>query len=170
MRADGVHGEAEGILKLLARTGEIGTGRDHLCFSEYRKIGIHHSVTPILRLAYTTQFLIALLAVFELWSEAGGQSHLDLMPWYLKLALGSGAALATVRATAAAVSHERAWNGQTLRWLGILLALLIGCGLASYYYHLYEEQQDQDEDTASSAYYPPATIPGGPSEGNLGQP
>jgi hypothetical protein len=112
-------------------------------------------VTPILRLAYTTQFLIALIAVFELWSQAGGQSHLDLMPWYLKLALGSGAALATVKATAAAVSHERAWNGQTLRWLGILLALLVGCGLASYYYHLYEEQQDQDEDTISSAAWGP---------------
>ena len=29
---------------------------------------------PILRLAYATQFLIALIAVFVLWSEVGGQS------------------------------------------------------------------------------------------------
>jgi hypothetical protein len=108
---------------------------------------------PILRLAYTTLFLLALLAVFELWSQVGGQSHLDLMPWYLKLVLGGGAALATVRATATAVSHERPWNGQTLRWLGILVALLIGCGLASYYYHVYEEQQDQTDDTVSSAVF-----------------
>ena len=107
---------------------------------------------PILRLAYTTQFLLASLAVFELWSQVGGQSHLDLMPWYLKLVLGGGAALATVRATAAAVSHERAWNGQTLKWLGILAALLIGCGLASYYYHVYEEQ-DEENDTVSSAVF-----------------
>jgi len=111
----------------------------------------HLQRMPILRLAYTTQFLLALLAVFELWSQVGGQSHLDLMPWYLKLVLGAGAALATVRATAAAVSHERPWNGQTLRWLGILAALLIGCGLASYYYHVYEEQQDQEDDTVSSS-------------------
>ena len=56
----------------------------------------------ILRLAYTTQFLIALIAVFTLWSEVGGQGHLDLMPWYANAALGAGAALATVNATAAA--------------------------------------------------------------------
>ena len=43
---------------------------------------------PILRLAYTTQFLIALIAVFVLWSQVGGQSHIDLMPWYFKLGLG----------------------------------------------------------------------------------
>ena len=31
---------------------------------------------PILRLAYTTQFLIALIAVFVLWSQVGGQSQI----------------------------------------------------------------------------------------------
>ena len=95
---------------------------------------------PILRLAYTTLFLIALLAVFEVWSQIGGQSHLDVMPWYLKLVLGVGAALSIVKVAAAAVAGERTWNRQTLRWAGILLALLIGCGLASYYAHLYLEQ------------------------------
>jgi hypothetical protein len=104
----------------------------------------------ILRLAYTTQFLIALLAVFVLWSEVGGQSHLDLMPWYVKLALGGGAALATVKATAAAVSGERAWNGQALRWAGILVALLVGCGLASYYVHVYDEEDEEEESVTSS--------------------
>jgi hypothetical protein len=105
---------------------------------------------PILRLAYTTQFLLALLAIFFLWSEVGGQSHLDLMPWYLKLGLGIGAAFASVKATMAAVSHERAWNGQTLRWTGILLILLIGCGLASYYVHLYGEEDEEQDDSATS--------------------
>src|SRR5690348_8802623 len=100
---------------------------------------------PILRLAYTTQFLIALLAVFLLWSEIGGQSHLELMPWYLKLGLGAGAAFATVKATAASVAGTSAWNGGTLKWFGILLALLLGCGLASYYMHVYEENDEQDQ-------------------------
>jgi|SRR5579871_249455 len=104
---------------------------------------------PILRLAYTTLFLLALLAVFELWSQVGGQSHLDLMPWYLKLVLGAGAAFAIVKATAHAVAQDRAWNAQTLRWAGILLALLIGCGLASYYYHQYEEQDEDTDETAA---------------------
>jgi len=106
---------------------------------------------PILRLAYTTQFLLALLAVFVLWSEVGGQSHLDLMPWYLKLVLGGGAAFATVKATAAAVAHERPWNVHTLRWAGILLALLVGCGLSSYYVHLYGEPDEEDEDQSLSS-------------------
>jgi hypothetical protein len=107
---------------------------------------------PILRLAYTTQFLLALLAVFEGWSQIGGQNHLDLMPWYLKLVLGVGAAFATVKATSSAVSHERAWNGQTLRWAGILLVLLIGCGLASYYFHLYGEQDEDQQDDSLTSY------------------
>ena len=92
---------------------------------------------PLLRLAYVTQFLLALIAVFVLWSQVGGQSHLDYMAWQWKLALGGGAAFAAVKATAASVAGEHAWNGKTLRWLGILLVLLVACGLASYYVHLY---------------------------------
>jgi hypothetical protein len=105
---------------------------------------------PILRLAYATQFLIALIAVFLLWSEVGGQSHLDLMPWYFKLVLGAGAAFAMVKATAAAVAHEHPWNGRTLKWLGIMVALLVGCGLASYYCHMYLEGDDEEDQQESS--------------------
>jgi hypothetical protein len=101
---------------------------------------------PLLRLAYATQLMIALIAVFVLWAQVGGQSHLDLMPWYLKLALGGGAAIAAVRATMFAVSGATAWNGGTLKWIGILIALLIGCGLASYYFHMYAENQDEQDD------------------------
>jgi cation transport ATPase len=111
---------------------------------------------PILRLAYTTLFLIALLAVFELWSQVGGQSHLDLMPWYLKLVLGAGAAFSVVKAAAAAVSGERSWNRQTLRWAAIMLAFLIGCGLASYYAHLYLEEEEQEEQNVSEDFHPQA--------------
>jgi hypothetical protein len=109
---------------------------------------------PILRLAYATQFLIALIAVFLLWSEVGGQSHLDLMPWYIKLALGAGAAFAVVKATASAVSSEHAWNGRTLKWLGIMVALLVGCGLASYYCHMYLETDEEDDQQESSLTSP----------------
>jgi hypothetical protein len=118
---------------------------------------------PILRLAYATQFLLALLAVFVLWSEVGGQSHLDLMPWYLKLGLGAGAAFAVVKATAASVAGPSTWNGNTLKWCGILLALVVGCGLASYYMHVYEEQDegDQPESVTSEIWTPPGVrLPG----------
>ena len=104
---------------------------------------------PILRLAYATQFLIALIAVFVLWSQVGGQGHLDLMPWHLKLALGVCVALASVKATEAAVGGTRAWNGRSLKWLGLTLALLLGCGLASYYCHLnYEDGDEGDQQPA----------------------
>jgi hypothetical protein len=72
------------------------------------------------------------------------------MPWYFKLAFGAGAAFAMVKATAAAVSHEHPWNGQTLKWLGIMVALLVGCGLASYYCHMYLESDEGDDQQESS--------------------
>jgi hypothetical protein len=105
---------------------------------------------PLLRLAYTTQFLIALIAIFVLWGQVGGQSHLELVPWYLKLVFGTGAAFAAVKATAAAVGPERSWNGRSLRWLGVAIALLICCGLASYYAHLNEETDEEDQPDAGS--------------------
>ncbi|HTS28212.1 MAG TPA: hypothetical protein VMH81_20200 [Bryobacteraceae bacterium] len=115
---------------------------------------------PLLRLAYATQFLIAIMAIFVLWSQVGGQSHLDLMPWYLKLALGGGAAYATVKATMAAVAQERPWSGPTLKWLGILVALLVGCGLSAYYYHLYGETDDADDgDSQTSSWVVPWKAP-----------
>jgi len=108
---------------------------------ETRQLSMH-----VLRLAYATLFLIAVIAVFVLWSQVGGQAHLDLVPWYLKLVLGSGAAFAFVKAAAAAASHETAWNGRCLRWSGIFLVLLLGCGLASYYAHLYYEDEDDGDE------------------------
>lgn len=112
---------------------------------------------PILRLAYVTQFLIAIIAVFILWSQVGGQGHLDLMPWYLKLGLGGGAAFAVVKATVAAVTGPRGWNAGSLKWFGILLALLLGCGLTTYYFHVYGETDDQqdDESVTSQTVRPP---------------
>ena len=104
-----------------------------------------HDLMPILRLAYTTQFLIALMAVFVGWSQVGGQSHLDLLPWSVKLALGLAAAYCVVRATAAAVSSDRAWNGHTVRWLGLTLAVLAACGYATYYAHMNLEESDESD-------------------------
>src|SRR5262245_29559448 len=114
---------------------------------------------PLLRLAYVTQFMIASIAVFVLWSQVGGQSHLDLMPWYVKLGLGGGVALAAVRATKCAVEDKVAWNGGTVKWFGIMLALIAGCGLASYYFHVYgESEEEQSEETVTSkSLEPPAT-------------
>jgi hypothetical protein len=105
----------------------------------------NHHVMPILRLAYTTLFLIALIAIFVLWAQIGGQSHLDLLPWFVKLGLGVAAAWSIVRATSSAVAGERGWNGQSMRWLGLTLALLFLCGMATYYAHMYLEDGDEED-------------------------
>jgi hypothetical protein len=125
--------------------------------SDYRKI----QPMPLLRLAYVTQFLIALLSVYTIWAQVGGQSHIDLMPWYLKLGLGLGAAFAIVKATAAAVSNDHAWNGGTLKWVGITIALLIGCGLASYYFHIYGEEDENDSEDEQTSWVLPLQKPDG---------
>lgn len=108
---------------------------------------------PLVRLAYTTQFLIAWIAVFFVWEEVGGPYHLDLMPWWLKLALGTGIAYAVVRATAAAVAGAAAWNAGTVKWCALMLTLMAGCAVANYYCNLYGEELDQQDggDTSVAA-------------------
>lgn len=105
---------------------------------------------PLLRLAYTTQFLIASIAVFFVWEEVGGPYHLELMPWWMKLALGTGMAFSMVRATAAAVSHEEAWNKSTVKWCAAVLLLAAGCAIANYYCNLYGEEEDQQDEQKTS--------------------
>ncbi len=115
----------------------------------------------VLRLAYVALFLLALIAVLVLWSEVGGVDHFDLLPWHIKLVLSAGAAFACAKAAAAAVAEREAWNRRTLAWCALLVALLIGCGLASWYSHLYlETDQDEDQSPASlHAAVLPATNP-----------
>jgi hypothetical protein len=105
---------------------------------------------PLVRLAYTTQFLIALIAVFVVWDEVGGPYHLDLMPWWLKLGLGTGVAYAVVRATAAAVAGSAAWNAATMKWCVAALALLAACTIANYYCNVYGEENDEQNESQTS--------------------
>ena len=99
-----------------------------------------------LRIAYVSEFLLAVLSILELWSQVGGQGHLDLMPWYTKFLFSTGLALVTVAGTASAVGHERAWNAKTIAYL--LLALMLAGGMASvtYYYHLHENDDTDNSD------------------------
>jgi hypothetical protein len=107
-----------------------------------------------LRIAYAIEFLAALIATFTLWSQVGGQSHLDIMAWYWKLLLGVGVSAAAVKATAAAVEHEQAWNPRTLRWLAVIITLLIGCGVLTYYYHLYEPEEEDEQNVTQTTSMP----------------
>ena len=100
--------------------------------------------TGWLRLAYMLEFLIALTTVYTLWSEIGGQGHLDLLPWYTKLICGVGLSWAVVRFTAGMVEVEQFWNFRTRRWFLIILLIVITMGGIVYYYHLHETPDQGD--------------------------
>jgi hypothetical protein len=122
-----------------------------------------------LRLAYAFEFFIALIAIISLWSEVGGEGHLDLMPWYLKLGCIVGLAWCCVRFTAGLVEQrveqqveqqnverqnverQKVWTRRTLGWFAGILLFCIAMAGITYYYHLHEEQDDQDDDTSSAA-------------------
>jgi hypothetical protein len=108
--------------------------------------------TSWLRLAYMLEFLIALTTVYTLWSEIGGQGHLDLLPWYTKLICGVGLSWAVVRFTAGMVEVEQFWNIRTRRWFLIILLIVIAMGGIVYYYHLHEtpDQGDSEDGTTTA--------------------
>lgn len=109
----------------------------------------------ILRLAFTIEFLVALVAIFETWSMAGGQGHLDLMPWHAKLGFTLGLSLVVVMGTMSAMAHEKAWNAKTIACLVLGLMIAAGMGLTTYYYHLHEnddQPQGADDDSLTLLY------------------
>jgi len=105
-----------------------------------------------LRLVYALEFLLALLVVLTLWSEIGGQSHLDMMTWYTKLLCILGASWCMVRFTAAIVESPRVWNRRSAVWFLGLVFVAFTMGAITYYYHLHEEtDQDDSSDTQTTA-------------------
>jgi hypothetical protein len=108
----------------------------------------------ILRLALTIEFMVALIAIFETWSMAGGQGHLDLMPWYAKLGLTFGLSLVVAMGTKSAMAHESAWNAKTIACLLLGLMIAAGMGATTYYYHLHEnDDQPQGGDDDSLTFF-----------------
>jgi hypothetical protein len=101
--------------------------------------------TSALRLALVVEFLIAILVVFTLWSHLVGPDLLDLIPWHWRLLLGAGVAYSVVRATAAAVGEENAWNARTLGWVLAALSLLLLMGALTYYYRIFEPLPETEE-------------------------
>ncbi|HLG99042.1 MAG TPA: hypothetical protein VKX49_22210 [Bryobacteraceae bacterium] len=104
------------------------------------------------RLAYAFEFLLALLVVLTLWSEVGGQSHLDMMPWYAKLIGLVACAWCCVRFTAGLVEEQSPWNRRAVAWLSALLLVICAMAAITFYYHLQEgpDQDDSDETTATA--------------------
>ena len=106
-----------------------------------------------LRLAYAVEFLVALIAILSVWSEVGGQGHLDLMPWHIKLACILGLAWCCVRFTAGMVEQKTVWTRRTIGWFAAILLFGIAMVGITYYYHLHEEPEDGDEDTTAASVH-----------------
>jgi glucan phosphoethanolaminetransferase (alkaline phosphatase superfamily) len=98
-----------------------------------------------LRLAYAFEFLLALLAIFTMWSEIGGQGALDLMNWGWKLGFSVALAGSTVAFTASIVSSDVFWTPRSLRWLGAMLLVMVAMGVVTYFYALQEDIGISDE-------------------------
>ena len=98
-----------------------------------------------LRVVYVFEFLLAVVAIFTAWSEIGGQSTLDLMPWGWKSALAIALAISIVGCTAALAAADSLWTMRSARWFMAVLVCLLITGLVSYYYALQVEMGDSEE-------------------------
>jgi hypothetical protein len=104
-----------------------------------------------LRLAYVAQFLLALIAVWTVWGQVGGQDHLDLMPWYAKLALSVTLSWVVVMGTMAAVAERRVWNGKVIAYFVIGLCIAAGMAALTYYYHVHENDGGDEDSVTTTA-------------------
>jgi hypothetical protein len=103
-------------------------------------------MTPkLLRFGYVCEFLVALIAIFAAWSEIGGQGALDAMHWGWKLGLSMGLATAIVGYTAALVGDEAIWTLRSARWATIIVMIIAGIAIVTYYYALQSDTGESDE-------------------------
>ncbi|SRR5579875_1602599 len=109
-----------------------------------------------LRLIYAFEFLIAMIAIFTVWSEVGGQAALDLMYWAWKLGLSVSLALCFVLYTAAVVAQDSLWSVRSARWLALIIAIALGMGAVTWYYGMQASAAESDETGTISRLCPPA--------------
>ena len=105
----------------------------------------------LLRPFLILEFLVAVDAVYTLWSEVGGQVHLDLMFWPWKLALGVGAAALISLITGQLARNDGRLTRRALMFCSILIAIVLMAGVVTYYYHLNEPTQQDDDDSDEDA-------------------
>lgn len=91
------------------------------------------------------EFLTAVIAVFTVWSQVGGQSHLDLMFWPWKLGIGLGSAGLIVMITAQLARNGGDFSAKVWSLIGLQLVLVLLAGMVTYYYHLHEPVDEEDD-------------------------
>ena len=107
--------------------------------------------TAWLRFAYAFELLLAIIAVYTVWGQVGGQGHLDIMAWYWKLGLGGGMSVAVVALTAAVAGQERTLNRRTVLWTIVMVLLAGAMAAVTYYYHINEPVDEQDGEETTTA-------------------
>jgi len=107
----------------------------------------------VLRPLLILEFLVAIEAIFTLWSQVGGQYHLDLMYWPWKFGLSIGAAALIVAFTARVALDDGAITRRSWLLVSLLMGVVLVAGVVTYYYHLNEpaDQDDLDEPSRFSA-------------------
>jgi hypothetical protein len=103
-----------------------------------------------LRLAYSFEYVLALLVSVELWTQIGGQGHMDLIAWYLKLPCILLQAWCVVRFTAGIVEHPKVWTLRTRWWFTCLIMTAVLMAAITFYYHLHEVSDETDSDEVSA--------------------
>ena len=103
-----------------------------------------------LRLAYSFEYVLTLLVSVELWAQIGGQGHMDLIAWYLKLPCLLLQAWCVVRLTAAIVENPKVWTMRTRWWLACLVMTAMLMAGITFYYHLHEVSDETDSDEVSA--------------------
>jgi hypothetical protein len=99
----------------------------------------------LLRPLLIVEFLIAIQTIFTLWSQVGGQYHLDLMFWPWKLGIAVASASLIVAITANIVHSDGQITRRAFLLGSLLIAVLAVAGVVTYYYHV-NEPPDQDEE------------------------
>jgi hypothetical protein len=122
--------------------------------------------SSLLRPLLIFEFLVALNTVFTVWSQVGGQYHLDLMFWPWKFGLGIGVAAIVVLITAQLARNGGVFTRRVMLSCLLLLAVALTAGTVTYYYHLYEpadqtfdDEDDDEATTLSSLLTRPGTNP-----------
>jgi hypothetical protein len=118
----------------------------------------------LLRPLLIVEFLIAIQAVFSIWSQVGGQYHLELMFWPWKLGVALVAAGLIVATTASIIQSDGGITRRAILCCSLLIVTFAVAGIVTYYYHLNEpvdQEEDQGDDPPKiSLLVPPGSLPG----------
>lgn len=104
----------------------------------------------LLKLAFVVEYLIALQTILLVWTQVGGQGHMDLLPWYLKLSCIALTAWCLVEFTAALVREPQGWSRSARRWFIVVVLLSVAMASITFYYHLHEIPDEPDTDQTSA--------------------